>query len=92
MWFDLDELQFPLTVRNRHAGDRMAISGLNGTKKVKDIFIDDKVPPRLRDRLPLVLDAQNRVLWLPGRRSAYAKPTAETTRIFRIRLDRGEHS
>lgn len=92
IWFDLDELQFPLTVRNRQAGDRMAISGLNGTKKVKDIFIDDKVPPRLRDRLPLVLDAQNRVLWLPGRRSAYAKPTAETTRTFRIRLDRGEQS
>ncbi|WP_409343903.1 tRNA lysidine(34) synthetase TilS [Paenibacillus sp. MBLB4367] len=90
--FDLDELQFPLTVRNRNAGDRMELSGLNGTKKVKDIFIDDKVPPRLRDRLPLVVDVLGRVLWMPGRRSAHAKPSAGTSRIFRIRLDRGDRS
>lgn len=81
--FDLDELHFPLTIRIRRDGDRIRLSGLNGSKKVKDIFIDEKVPPSLRNRLPVVADAENRIIWVPGfRRSVYSGATERTKRFF----------
>ncbi|WP_135555206.1 tRNA lysidine(34) synthetase TilS [Paenibacillus cymbidii] len=83
--FDLEALHFPLSVRSREDGDRIAVIGLNGTKKVKDIFIDEKVPPRLRNRIPLLVDAAGRVLWIPGYRlSAHARASERTTRFFHI--------
>lgn len=89
--FDADALLFPLTIRNRRDGDRMKIAGLNGTKKVKDIFIDDKIPPSRRDKIAIVLDAEHNIVWIPGvRRSQYA-PVCETSkRIARILIQRFE--
>ena len=83
--FDADLLQGPLIVRSRKDGDRIALLGLNGTKKVKDMFIDLKVHPDWRDRAPIVVDADNRLLWIPGmKRSCHAMLSAQTTRIMRL--------
>ncbi|MBD3922770.1 tRNA lysidine(34) synthetase TilS [Paenibacillus sp. PR3] len=83
--FDADQLLFPLTVRNRRPGDRMSVVGLNGTKKVQDMFVDLKIPPSERDRMPLLVDAAGQVLWIPGaRRSAIALTDAGTTNVLRI--------
>nr|WP_126429257.1 tRNA lysidine(34) synthetase TilS [Brevibacillus marinus] len=61
-----------LWVRNRRNGDRIALLGLSGTKKLKELLIDLKVPKDWRDRLPLVA-AGDRILWVPGiRRSRHA--------------------
>jgi len=71
----LDEaaLAWPLVIRTRQPGDRMRPMGLNGSKKVQDMFVDAKVPRSDRDRYPLLADAANRILWIPGlRRSAHA--------------------
>jgi tRNA(Ile)-lysidine synthase len=88
-YFDLDLLSFPLDVRNRQDGDRMEIRGLNGSKKVKDIFIDAKLPLRLRNQVPLVVDAAKRVLWIPGfRRSVHAIASSKTTRLLCMELHR----
>lgn len=85
-FFDAEALRFPLTVRNRRDGDRMRVDGLNGSKKAKDIFIDQKVPSPLRERLPIVTDAEGELLWIPGvRRSGLAKVTAATRQVLRIR-------
>ena len=35
-----DEVSLPLIIRTRKLGDKMEVKGLNGKKKVKDIFID----------------------------------------------------
>jgi hypoxanthine phosphoribosyltransferase len=87
--FDADRLAYPLTVRPRRSGDRMRPFGLNGSKKVKDIFIDEKVPPRLRDRLPLMTDREGRILWIPGvKRSDYAAAEKGTKRLLRMTLHR----
>lgn len=64
--FDADELMFPLTVRSRLPGDSMQVLGLAGTKKVKNIFIDEKIPPSLRSQIPVVTDAAGRIVWIPG--------------------------
>ncbi len=87
--FDYDLLAHPLVVRNRRQGDRMEIKGLNGSKKVKNIFIDDKIEPSLRDRLPLIADRDGRILWIPGvRRSADALTRHTTQRILHLKLER----
>lgn len=60
------DVEFPLHVRTRKAGDKMKVKGLNGTKKIKDIFIDAKVPVNKRDLWPVVVDSKDRIVWLPG--------------------------
>ncbi|MBM7569300.1 tRNA lysidine(34) synthetase TilS [Paenibacillus sacheonensis] len=84
--FDADRIQYPLTIRNRQPGDRMAVLGLNGTKKVQDMFVDDRVAPSRREVLPIVVDANGFVLWIPGiRRSALAQVTDSTKRVMRMK-------
>lgn len=60
------DVSLPLTVRTRKSGDKMKVKGLNGTKKIKDIFIDAKVPISQRDLWPVVVDSKDNVVWLPG--------------------------
>jgi len=63
---DSSEITLPLIVRTRKIGDKMAVKGLNGTKKVKDIFIDKKISLENRDSWPIVLDSTGKVVWIPG--------------------------
>nr|WP_230202405.1 tRNA lysidine(34) synthetase TilS [Paenibacillus ihumii] len=87
--FDADKLVYPLTVRSRQPGDMMKVMGLNGTKKVKDIFIDEKIPPSLRSRIPIVTDGQGRILWIPGiRRSSIAAVGQHTSSVLLMTLVR----
>jgi tRNA(Ile)-lysidine synthetase-like protein len=53
-------------VRNRLKGDRIYPVGLSGSKKLSDVFIDSKVSRDQRDSWPVVVTAQNEVVWLPG--------------------------
>jgi len=39
---------------------------LEGRKKIKDIFIDSKIPSSKRDEWPIVVDSKDNILWLPG--------------------------
>lgn len=64
----LNSIPLPLHIRTRKDGDRMRVEGLSGRKKIKDIFIDAKVPRRQRDTWPLVTDDQGDILWLVGLR------------------------
>ncbi|GIP36351.1 tRNA lysidine(34) synthetase TilS [Paenibacillus sp. J2TS4] len=86
---DLDRLELPIIVRSRQDGDRMQVLGLNGSKKVKDIFIDAKIAHRERNLLPLVVDGAGRIIWIPGiKRSVHARVTDRTTRFLHIRVSR----
>ena len=42
------EITLPLYVRNKKNGDKMEVKGLNGSKKISDIFIDSKIIPEER--------------------------------------------
>lgn len=91
--FDADVLDYPLTVRSRLPGDRMKVMGLNGSKKVKDIFIDEKIPPSLRSRIPIVTDAKGRVIWIPGiRRSSVAAVGSHTGKVLQMTLESGKQN
>ncbi|PPA68550.1 tRNA lysidine(34) synthetase TilS [Jeotgalibacillus proteolyticus] len=69
---ELSQTAWPLTVRTRKDGDRIELKGLDGPKKIKKIFIDEKVPVDLRGQWPIITDASGRVLWIPGMRTAKA--------------------
>lgn len=57
----------PLAVRSRRPGDRFQPPGLGGrTKKLQDYFVDRKVARRTRDSVPLVVDADDRIIWVVG--------------------------
>jgi len=71
--FDLDRLKSEnLVVRPRSTGDKLELFGMNGSKKVKELFIDEKVSREKRDLYPLIEQA-NKILWIPGiKRSSHA--------------------
>lgn len=76
------EISMPLHVRNRRDGDKMKIKGMLGSKKVKDIFIDEKIPMEERNTWPVVLDSLNNIVWIPGlKKSTYDK---EKTDLYDI--------
>lgn len=60
----LAALRFPLTVRGWQPGDRMATAG--GTKTLKKLFLEHRVPRSQRHRTPVLVDAQGSVLWVVG--------------------------
>lgn len=92
-YFDLDELPYPLTVRNRRPGDRIQLWNTQGSKKLKDLFIDLKIPPSKRDAIPLIVDAEGRVLWVCGvRRSRHAPVQPGTKNILQIKLVQNERN
>ncbi len=59
------EEALPLTLRNRREGDRFRPYGMQGTKKIKDFFIDVKVPRHERDNIPLLVSGDS-ILWVIG--------------------------
>lgn len=54
----IDNINLPIYVRNRKKGDKIELLNV-GTKKVKDIFIDKKIPKDFRDRIPIIATNDN---------------------------------
>lgn len=78
-----NEISLPLVVRTRKIGDKISVKGLNGTKKVKDIFIDKKISLLERDNWPIVVDSLGRVVWIPGiKKSKFDKKKTESYDII----------
>ncbi|HLS23360.1 MAG TPA: tRNA lysidine(34) synthetase TilS [Pseudogracilibacillus sp.] len=73
------EVTFPIQIRTRKPGDRMRYRGLNGSKKIKDILIDEKVPRKKREEQLLVVDYTGRILWLIGLRKGLTTEAKEET-------------
>ncbi|MGG3468380.1 tRNA lysidine(34) synthetase TilS [Neobacillus pocheonensis] len=65
-FFYKDKLKWPIIIRTRNNGDRMTLKGMQGTKKLKDIFIDKKIPVQDRDGWPVITDNDGNIIWLPG--------------------------
>ena len=66
MRLNSNEIALPLKVRTRKKGDIIKLKNLNYTKKLKDIFIDEKVPLEKRNNWPVITDANDVILWIPG--------------------------
>lgn len=77
--FDFDKISGELSCRTRKTGDYIPLK--TGRKKVKDLFIDEKVPRNERDILPLIAVGQE-VLWAVGLRTSETHKPDETTKTY----------
>lgn len=64
-FIDMDKIKGNITIRNRQQGDRITPKGMIGSKKIKDILIDNKIPAEDRDKIPLICD-ENEIIWIAG--------------------------
>lgn len=85
-FFDYDKIKGDLYLRNRKLGDVFTPFGMRGSKKIKDYFIDEKIPISHRDRIPLLVDDNNNILWIIGMRtSELYKITTETKNVLVVK-------
>lgn len=71
---DSKEICMPLFIRNRKNGDKIYVLGLNGSKKIKEVFINEKVDISKRNQWPLLVDSKDNIIWIPGvKKSKYCK-------------------
>ena len=83
---DYDRINGTIKVRNRRNSDFMIPFGMSGKKKLKDIFIDNKIPLNERPKL-LVLEDDNKIIWLENYRiSNECRVTANTQKILTINV------
>ena len=83
--FDWDCLGGALSVRNFRRGDRFQPIGMKGHKKIKDLFIEKRVPLSVRASCPLLVSGQD-VLWIPGYgRSSAACVSTKTTTVLHLK-------
>lgn len=79
---DYSRISLPLTIRNRKPGDVLKMPF--GRKKLKDFFIDKKIPASRRDRIPVVLSGSE-IIWVPGYYKAdCVRINDETEQICRL--------
>jgi tRNA(Ile)-lysidine synthase len=82
-------VKFPLSVRNRRPGDRFRPFGAPGTRKLKDVLIDRRLPRSDRDGLPIVVDASGRIVWVAGVTIAeHCRVTMPDTGVVVLKLGR----
>lgn len=83
-YVDYDKIINAIVVRYRKQGDRINPIGLKGTKKLKDIFIDMKIPKDVRDTIPIV-QIDDDIAWVVGVKvSDKFKVTQQTKRILKV--------
>lgn len=83
-WFDYDKIENAVEIRTRREGDFIQINASGGKKKLKDYFIDHKIPQKQRDEQLLITDGSH-VMWIPGaaeRMSEKYKVDNTTTKIL----------
>ena len=81
--FDADEVKPPFTVRYRKSGDKMRLKGISGTKKLSDIFTDEKIDRYERDYIPIV-EKDGEILYLCGLRQSGKYSVSEKTKKYLI--------
>lgn len=84
VFMDYDRICLPLVIRTFRPGDRIQLLGMKGVRKIKSLFIDEKIPLRRRREIPLLLDREA-VLWIAGLRlSERVKITEKTRQILKV--------
>lgn len=84
---DAERVSFPLHLRSRRAGDSFTPLGMDHTQKLKDFFINQRIPHRLRDRVPLLCDPDG-IVWVVGVRIAQrVRLTENTEHVLRLEAE-----
>ena len=73
--FATDRMSFPLRMRAWSPGDRIRMA--YGSKKLKKLFLEARLPLEERSRRPVLVDARGILLWVPGLARSVEAPDAE---------------
>ena len=85
-FIDYGQIRYPVIIRNFKEGDRFQPMGMNGTKKLKDFFIDNKIPKSIRKEIPLLV-FNDLIAWVIGLRIDHRVMVREYTReILEVRI------
>jgi tRNA(Ile)-lysidine synthase len=83
-YIDYDKIKGNLHVRTRKLGDSIVLS--SGTKSLKKLFIDEKIPQQERGKIPLIVD-DDEIIWVVGSRlNHHYYVTQQTTTIVQIQF------
>lgn len=86
--FDQQRITTPVSVRGRKAGDVISPLGVNGHKKLKDLFIDKKIPRKERGVIPIIV-MNDQPIWAVGIcMDNTVKVTPDTKRILKLTFQR----
>ncbi len=77
----------PLTIRGFEPGDRIEPLGMQGSRKLQDIFTDQKIPKARRRHIPVVL-CRNEIIWVPGYRIARGWAVEKGEKSIHVRIER----
>ena len=85
-FIDYNKVKLPLKLRNRRSGDRFYPLKMKGLKKVKDFFIDNKIPKSHRDLIPILVDNEDQIVWIIGMRlDDRVKINSDTKRLLCVK-------
>lgn len=84
VWFDAENLAYPLTLRHPLPGDRFRPFGMKGSQKISDLLTQRKLSTIEKENIWLLCSA-NEILWVAGIRAGEAcRPSASAKRILQI--------
>ena len=85
-FLDFDKTGDNILIRFFQAGDRLQPLGMKGTKKLKSLFIDEKVPQEARSTIPILTTVNNDIIWVYGTRIADSyRVTSNTSNVLFIK-------
>lgn len=77
------DITLPLYIRNREDCDYIILKGSNNRKKIKEIFIEKKLPLKKRNNYPLLVDSNNNIIWIPNiKKSKFCNKKSENYDII----------
>ena len=87
-YVDGGKIQNSIRVRTRKSGDKFQPLGLiNGTMKVSDFFVNEKLISPVRAKWPLVTTIEGEIIWIPGFRLDHKYSISEkTSKILKLSL------
>ena len=86
IFVDSGQFPFPWIVRCFRDGDRFTPIGIKGRKKLKDLFIDKKIPRAVRKTIPIFL-CRGEIFWVGGVQMAEeTRITESSAALLRLRL------
>ena len=78
-WFDYDKIVGKPCLRRRRSGDRISIK--KGSKKIKELFIEERIPSGERGNIYMLCD-ESEVIWIPGLRIGEKYKVSEKTKMI----------
>ena len=85
-YFDADLIAFPLHIKRWQTGDFFFPLGMDGKKKLSDYFVDIKLSVLEKEKIWLLCDANDQIIWVIGYRiDNRFKVTSTTKNLLKIK-------